>query len=398
MAGELVPELHDIGKLTDIEPPHNFENFDFAAMGISPETPVWKGILEHHLGDETRYPTSANTFMLMLADGLACAVSRLHGEEQIKSEKQYYCLWKGYQDRKFNPIDQKEAATFVERATGASQYFQVYGDLLRQRAEEAKANITSLHTHSLLVGKLYRVMRKAFPIEDAEIVGKSKKELIELRGLKGQNWKLKLLVLQPRFWMSPWRTKDLGVFTLLQESMKESIQQFPDNTLLVTSGELLLVVEDSDKEKEIREVFLKRGFWLNVWEIPMPVSGETKTGKLRDIPDLIESVKQHEIKPYYPGAFPPNDPIPIPICPTCQKAPATVTWVSGDTTEELCPTCYKIRESGQKLHNLEDWSTEKVAWVRIYLDFECLLDSLGDLLKNHLNTLGFTKPEREVRF
>ena len=92
---ELVPELHDVLKLTAL-------NHDMAKWSdqdtkvyktyLPVDSETWKGITQHHIGFGI-YPTEPDTFYLAVADSLASSMSRVG--EAGRVEYRLNKLWKG---------------------------------------------------------------------------------------------------------------------------------------------------------------------------------------------------------------------------------------------------------------------------------------------------------------
>lgn len=87
MAEPFIAELHDIGKLVDIDSisGHTFEDFDFSQLNISkPSSASWWGQYHHCVKiteDINNWPSDikeykADLFLLILADHLASSISR----------------------------------------------------------------------------------------------------------------------------------------------------------------------------------------------------------------------------------------------------------------------------------------------------------------------------------
>ena len=156
----LIPELHDIGKLQG-KFKHNFED-----TGYEFESKTWRGILEHHCsGNFEKYPLSSDTFKLKIADKLASAVSREYSEERGHPIYNVYKLWNPpHEEITIPPIHtERNIQTLVEFALTIptfEDFVTEYEPLLKHRTENAypKCNLTSLYTHMVLTGKFYRIL------------------------------------------------------------------------------------------------------------------------------------------------------------------------------------------------------------------------------------------------
>jgi hypothetical protein len=166
MTGELVPEMHDIGKLQN-KYEHNFED-----ASIDIDTLTWFGIKEHHCQIPRpqrekvlqEYPKHLETFFLSIADNLASAVSR--SEEGLGHPIfNVHKLWNPPQEMISVPpirTDRgiQEIINFIASGPKADEFFEKYKSKLEERTEDAYpgANITSLYTHSKLTGQFYRIL------------------------------------------------------------------------------------------------------------------------------------------------------------------------------------------------------------------------------------------------
>lgn len=94
-----------------------------------------------------------------------------------------------------------------------------------------------------------------------------------------------------------------------------------------------------------------------------------------------------------------------PICEICQMAPAECIRIDDKSgiKEELCKYCWKIQEKGERLTKLAKWTYEediKTAWIKISLNFDKLIDALGELYIEYLKELKIPDPKEkaEIRF
>ncbi|MBC7265282.1 MAG: hypothetical protein H5T64_13145 [Chloroflexi bacterium] len=246
MQGELVPELHDIGKLSDML--HNFEKFPFEKYGFSPDTPTWRGILEHHCSRNFElFPTSPDTLMLCMADDLASAISRVRQPEvEGGPEWQVRKLWRGPSQKKFQFLDPMEIVQFLRGNPSADEYFGRYAVAIDERAEAAYPgmNITTLRTHSELTGKMYRLLKAGFQVNEKEVQGKSREEVGSLIKAKAGQWKLGVSRCRFHFPARPFRTADLGVFVQLEETFRLLKSKFDDHILFISPEEAIFLYKE----------------------------------------------------------------------------------------------------------------------------------------------------------
>lgn len=394
MPGELVPELHDIGKLTDqwgSGEGHQFESFDFGRIGIRPDTPTWRGILEHHSGGHgLKYPTCSETFFCCIADNLASAASR--GRQPSREEKgglahSVQRIWGLPKSGQFPFISSEEAALFVNEDSPAEAYFHRYGDLLGSRAEETRRPVTSLLTHSELTGKFYRLLSSAFRMDPEAFPVQDKDQATRLIHEKENEWRLTVAICQPHFLIKPFRARDLGVFATLTQALDEARARFADNILFATPERLLLVSSSPETINQIAGIFNRRGFWLEIVQAARSLSEF-------DQYDLVDALGR---RPERVSEFPHlSDEIHPPICEACRMAAASRQW--QDDGDDLCEICFSIREATTSLRNLARWEAEPVAWVHISLDLDGLIRTCQDLYAEYLEGHGKSASAAEVRF
>jgi len=393
MARELVPELHDIGKLTEqwqAGGGHQFENFDFGGLGLEPSTPTWRGIFEHHIGTRhLMYPTSPETFFCCLADNLASAASR--GKQPSREERSIadrtQRIWVLADTASFPFVSSEEAAVFVSQDPDARAYFRRYGDLLKLRAEETRRPVTSLLTHSELTGKFYRLLSSAFSLKADEFQVQDREQISHLILRKEKEWRLTIAICQPHFLIKPFRARDLGVFAILRQTLDEVKNRFVDNALLVTSERILLVFSSPSVIDDVADTFSNHGFWLELFHA-------TKSLDEFDNQDLMVALGSGtRTTTKFPAL---SNKIPPPICEACRMAPATRRWREDE--DELCEVCFNTRKVGARLTNLARWETEPVAWVHISLDLDTLISTCKNLYAELLKRYGKSENLAEVRF
>lgn len=388
MTTDLVPELHDVGKLAPDRFKHTFDDFDFAALGIKPDSPTWRGILEHHCADRDRYhPTGRQTFLLHLADALAATASRLPTASKVIG-KSAVRLWNP--SAKADPPDMapEDLARFVETAPTATEFFSRFDTELDQRAEDAKANVTSLRTHCELVGKFYRLLEKQHTSDVPDLEFKTKAQVRQAIAGFTSRLRLTLVRCSPRFLISPFRARDVGVFSRQWRLLQTVKGRFPDNVLFSTGEDLLLALETPEVWQEVEEVFTSNGFRLDVARSTVSFSSLTREADLRDVlgPNTV-------IETRFPSLEPAIRP---PLCEGCRMAAATLVWREGDREDDLCEVCAGIRDESTSLARLADWDGS-VVWAYLALDFGQLIETLRRLYVEHIVRHG-TQGPAEVRF
>ncbi len=414
---ELVPELHDVLKLTTLyhdvsqwsEQDHEtFKNY------LPITTKTWAGITQHHLNFGI-YPVEMDTFYLCVADSLASHVARIGegGSLEYRLNK----LWKGPEEdvRLEEAKDTIRLFKFLQSEPSWDEFLQKYESLLKSRPESFHqgVNITSLYTHCKLTGQFYRILKNSstFSLSPTDVEGKTQDEVKALyRSKYYERWQLVVSRCKFHFFQKPFRVRDLNIFSALQELMEEISTSYPDNVLLGTSNELLIILPDEAQLSNIAAMSHQKGFWVEVIQARgrlselKPILSKEK-GTVRNLYDLPS-----EISP--------------PICEICQSAKATKYWPEDyvlsplelciacrqllsenpltsvvdliceadkvkledvliePAREELCERCFALRAEGTKLLKLDSWSKERlnrVAWVKLNLNFDQLEKALTSL-------------------
>ena len=410
MPRELVPELHDIMKMTKCG--HVYIDFPF--LDKAPDTPTWEGITKHHISrDFELFPDSSDTFILCVADSLASAISRpsLDAKDEDKgagwSVKK---LWNPQEEADPRLHDEQEIVElmeFLNTDPSKEEFFSRYSDILTKRSEDANAgkNITSLFTHLILTGQFYRVLKSCYEIRPAEVSGKKPEEVWQVYN-EFYNRKCKLVTVACKFHFNqkPYRIVDLNIFIRLEQVLNEISQKFPDNIILRTSNELLLVYPDMTIEDKLKKLLEGDNFWLEI------ALSERELNNLEPNPNLIEKGRLPLRRNIY---FELEQSIEPPLCEICQMAKATNIWKPEKEAgaeklgeeeepgiERLCDACYSIRSMGARLKKLKDWTEEgdaKVAWVKLSLNFNDLIITLENLNKNYLDQLKIEAKVEDIK-
>lgn len=88
-------------------------------------------------------------------------------------------------------------------------------------------------------------------------------------------------------------------------------------------------------------------------------------------------------------------------------APAKAEYTRIDENsgirEDLCESCWKIQKQEEHLRKLAEWTYEedaKTVWLKVFLDFDELIETLGKLYVEYLTKLEIPNPEEkaEIRF
>lgn len=411
MPRDLIPELHDVLKLTTLE--HNFADFDLF-QSLAPNTPTWSGVFQHHCSSRfPGYPTDRNTFLLHMADGLASNFSR--HEQSIQQQDRDFTVYRLWNPRRVvkdaRLRDPKQIQTLLEflgQDPCFEEFYSQYKEVFRSRTEDARPgwNITTLETHVRLVGRFYRFLlqSKALAVTDDEAVAAAAggfQGVADLRKRKTQEWQLHLLHCRVRLLTNPFRARDLNVFDALQEFLQDVSRRLGDRVLFSSGEELFLYSDNLDVLTDLRDLAAPRGVALEI---------------RRDL-QRVDMFSLDFRKPEFQILYPELDlRLVPPLCEICQMKHATKVWpddylaskgadaeVAGGGKDHLCETCFSIRSRPSQLKKLahwDEWATGDLIWVRFGLDFERLRTILGRLYLDYLRSLDPKTPEDKasVRF
>lgn len=435
MAGELVPELHDIGKLCDVETlsqdipvfksaSHWFKDIDLASIGLpKPETLTWLGVIGHHrlipgsmLGSPAKelqadsFENIASLAKLQLGDHFASSTTRALEEEKgihktgwrAFNTDTVQTIWRSEVARSSSlPVKNKEdlrklleyLQTEPDYANFATR--SVYGNLLVEIPEEKgfPRNITSLKVHLELTGKAYRIFQQSTGINpSAKSLTYQGNEAKSVREAE-QKWTFRLVRCKITFPQHPSRFHDLGVFLSLQDLMQKIESE--DHVLMHTLDSLwfFLPVEEVSPLNGVLKPFLDAGFIIQADVAEKPL-GDIDS-RVFDRPG--ENIDHIYLYPHMPDDFPPH------ICELCQMRRAsseTVIDEESGITEHLCQVCKGFRklskDKGKFIKLGGEWEELgiTIAWVKVSLDYERLPKILTDLFKTYLREK--TIPEEEI--
>jgi hypothetical protein len=460
MSDDLVPEMHDIGKLVDksiMGKGHTFENVDWAKYGIDkntdlPRNKIWEGIVKHH--DNRLENLDKDIILLWFADTLAATSSRIIPEEdkQKAGTKAGFGL-RGYLQVLWNKEiqsktikDQKgleDLINFVKSPD--ADYFKKYEQYLSTVPEDkgSPVNITSLFEHSELTSKFYRVLHEygVFSNIIEEIKNKDEVNI-------GSIYLIECKIIIPQQFI---RAKDLNIFATLNglnDELRKS--EYSKYLLFSTVDTLWFILPKEQYFDEIIKKYIRIGFILEVGstEFPMIIkrrNGSSEWHHVYDLYPFIEKLKRAlsirlsefktEQSPKYKRIKSRYDRvknietreliiqkelpeiIKPPICELCQLAEVKRkdngepdSWEKDEIKEYLCESCYENRgapgdERPEKVHcmNLSRWSTQEedvnVAWFRVSLDYDILNDAVEELFSWYIETEGKNegKSEEEIK-
>ncbi|HAY22291.1 MAG TPA: hypothetical protein DCY27_09010 [Desulfobacterales bacterium] len=391
---ELIPELHDVLKLTENlhakQVPAEFKTHE-------PCTRTWDGVLNHHTGkDDYGCPFDRETFLLSFADKQASSFNR-HLEEKYKYlEKQYYYLKKidkkttrFYVHKLWNPStdsqDQTDALLkgkqitelleFMKKNPSYEEFIKKYGDRCLRIPEDKHwwLNVTSIQSHMTVTGKIYRILDKsninivtgeeiAGIINQGSLTDRQKRK--EINSLiyedKAVKWQVHLAKITLEFHQKPFRARDLRAFDKVCHVIRQIMTHYPDNVLLHSDNELILLYDDDRLIDGIVE--MAQGLLV------IRESCKKAFAAIGDNIDLKQLCGQVNPIPHYPTDLP--ETIEPPLCAICQMAHASYTWpddligadkAAGEPKDELCEDCFNLRGEESRLKKLALWTGETTA-------------------------------------
>jgi len=439
----LVPELHDVLKLTDLHH-YNITKWDKDRYNLYskylPKTETWRGVLSHHCPAPSWeqvdfYPTEPDTFFLAIADNLASSFSRPSAEEKGTGIFRTHKMWKHeileHTDVRLGENKQIiDLLQFLATDPSWTSFLEKYKGLLIQRPEDAHQgkNITSLYTHCCLTGQFYRLLKgyPEFKVVTEDLQNKTQSEIYKLIGQKMSQWQLTIVRIKLHSFLNPFRARDLNFLSELEELKNELLNAYRDNIYFETSDEIHLILAEEQKISDITQIAREKGFWIEMVKARRPLY------EIKPNPETMKSPKYDNLYDLPPQIAPP-------ICSLCQAAKATKDWpndyilshrkLCSDCTElitnnplatvvellcesdrenlqdilqesareELCETCFNIRSKEPKLPKLGTWwynQTSNVAWLKIKLNFDHLLSTLSHIYSSTFQTSSPT----EIRF
>ena len=429
-----IAEFHDIGKIVnwralglqrrradgqfDEAEPHDFEKCKDPTWSVNFNAPVWESIYRK---DEeirlTHFPNSSNWFIVSLADGLAASMRRLP-EKEVGGQSLYgrHCLWTGTTEPDLRLKQTGELKELISRLNENPAWEAVdrrYSQILHARAECARPglNVATLHSHSILTGKLFRVLRR--------IAGDPAKTLTSwdaaYKAVEPE--RTVVFYLKVEFSQQPFRTRDLAIFEARRQAIANAASRFGDNVLIQYANSLVALFLSDTAADALVESFQKQGFTVALLRAKQPLGDLNSIG----VDDVLNSGQHATIHPALPDVIEP------PLCENCQMAHGQHRWPAdflagrGDLSpnartrissmswaavrshdfdepdrtrlaewldewaeERLCARCFDLRRVAPALSRLARWDTGKVAWARITIDLLELEEALRQLHIAHI--------------
>lgn len=476
-------ELHDIGKLVDrrrleaalgqAAPPseawaHGLPLPDQIGLP-EPGTDTWQGIIGHHreeYGDLGRSPAPnrlrSEILLLQIADHIASGAGRAGRplRERGTRDARLYVLWRPPTGAPEEPPPWCVASNLSELTVllqwlaadpGPEEYLDKYQSELRHRPDELRApwNVTSLLSHSTLVGKVYRVLTACVRERNGKLLLGTEQAttLAQVEGASdpaGQpgRWQFCLAECHVGIPHRPVRAADMQIFDDREEAMAKLTREHPDNVLLRTGEDLLLLTPSPEDVSALLGCLVERGlspavrvlhadaqllglerFELAEQCVVVAEALQRELGQLRraqketgealeaDGADrralgqrmhdlrVRERAKQQRLRSLrrarvtHFAAHPDWQPtIAGPLCEVCQMRPATLRTAARPggppretPTDYVCEACWDARSRAARWHKLGAWDDQEVltVWIRVALDYGKLEPSLRPLFAQH---------------
>ncbi|MGH8011859.1 MAG: hypothetical protein ACREQ4_05100 [Candidatus Binataceae bacterium] len=426
-----IAEFHDIGKIVNWfalglqrrradggfeKEPHDFEKCIDPEWKVNFASPIWASIYRKDDVRELRlahFPNSPDWFIVSLADGLAASMRRLP-EKEVAGQSIYgrHCLWTGKTEPDLRLKQTEELKKLILHLNGNPAWETTderYSRILHTRAECAVPglNVATLHSHSVLTGKLFRVLRPA--AWDA-----ARRQRPWGAAFKAvEHERIVLLSLKVEFSQQPFRTRDLAIFSARRQAIAEAVSRFGDNVLIQYANNIVGFFLSDTAADDLVESFQKHGFTVSLVKAQQHTFGDLNS---IGVDDALSKGRSSALYPALPDVIEP------PLCENCQMAhgqhrwPAdflagradlspnartrisSMSWVAvrshdfdePDRTrlaewldewaeERLCARCFDLRRVAPALSRLARWDTGKVAWARITIDLLELEEALRQL-------------------
>lgn len=394
--GELVPEIHDIGKLLWLRGSgqtwkHNIEDdLELFDKNFIKDNLTFRGILEHTCRSNYKeYPKRKETLILSIADDFAASTARPMKSHLKRGRYNVHKLWNPPPHEDFslrktleiNPKDEiwkKKVIDFLISNPSAEDYFKTFRYELRNRTEDSKKNLTSLYIHSKLTGKFYRILTKILKDEINEDIFKSSTSREICKKLKHFEGKtpLEITRIKINFNQDIARARDLNVLIELERIIQAIRNEFNDFLFFNFFNELIFITpKNSGLIDKIAEKAIQTGFWIEILG--------TRVFRYKELKDyrvmLFLKEKAGLKEPYniWPDL---PDTISSKICQVCQMAEATKILPKDELEDYLCETCYKIRKEPKLKKVGTIWEEENTDIV--FLKVNIKLEELHKVLNN----------------
>lgn len=334
-----IAELHDIGKLMDVESRRTsgqmstrqtVHDIELTALGVSIPTSrswwaVWSDELEpdqpfYELNCTATTEEKALILLTKIADGTAASVSRIEGKKaQLPKAEGVHLLWrpkffdqerqKGNNWVAFRTTDDlKEMVQYFDQCTSPSDFFSHFHNCLRLTPEDKSppTNFIPLRVHLELSGKIFRVVNQYVSLDQTSSTTSPRviydgKPVVSLReavgGLLGTKheavpgkWIFRIVKCSVRFPQSLVRLQDLNVLELRRRQIDDivtgqqtsgDVERQPYAVLFHTDDFLCLFLpkENHLSLRDVLRPLWEKGFWIECEELEAELNLLTSTGE-----------------------------------------------------------------------------------------------------------------------
>lgn len=283
----------------------------------------------------------------------------------------------------------------IENCQSGEDFLNKYKEhsLLTPEDKNAPRNLTSLHTHLELAGKIYRVLKKTTEVvaePDSSLSIKYNNEKVEtIKEAEGGKrttgtcevdkgkWQAKLVKCWIKFPHSFVRLDDINLLRKREQLINCIVDYYKDESIFLTSDFITLFLQLNQNLKEMFRPFLNHGFHIEIEETLADLGIlnsilDRKTLKARKSNDqerlkVLNSRATKIYKRYLLPEIP--DKLKLPICDICQQNTG-VEQIKGTIREWICEKCQEIRDIGEPFREYGTvWEEEgiKVCWFKFSL-------------------------------
>jgi hypothetical protein len=353
MTVDLIPELHDLGKLVDNdavardamsqpEPPlvltgwarkeleekrlggrHTLEWIDWERSQLSLPEGINTDLLRlHHISEYEKLlqeptddlPLRKRILLVKVADHYASTLSRAVAENigdrisgALSRGEGLHKLWRPdfYESARgegswaaASTVEQFEAllADLTEPGLTSSAWLERHDHYLRLTPEDKvpPRDVTSLLTHLELVGKVYRVLEShyATALKDDDVLYLDRAQHVRTVGDAESRWNVQLVTCRLHIAQHPVRVGDMNVFRELEQWLEEVVEgDYRDYVLFYTNDTLWLLLpsDGSVRVYDVMAPLINAGFHA-------PGKGYTRFA-LRNRPQDFRLLRWHGLPP-----------------------------------------------------------------------------------------------------
>ncbi|RLI61797.1 MAG: hypothetical protein DRO88_12625 [Promethearchaeia archaeon] len=429
MEKELVPEIHDILKLTGPSKYHECPN-NCPELQTIKNSLIYKALKHHCVWKSQKnnkhkskhkncicYPIDSNLFALALADDRASIISRRL--QDIYFSRRVFKIWK---DDKMSEEDQIKARKEPQpknillldeiascKDENAFTLFENHKKEFEERSESAgQCPFASLYTHSMLTKYWYNFfIRNTSHFGIPKVIQKSD-DALKLKESILKTKKIIFLRLKLNTRTKLARLRDVKLIKdvpkLLMELSNElgsAIYNLGNETLLVCPQTKSEIIENKISSKLTSNYFIeliKEESYLYDNNHDHSGNNHDHSGNIQDslsdnFPKLFKSfnktiypILEEKIKPDSNNEASRNNI----ICDLCQMASSTKIYEKGQTKEHLCDSCYLFRTEAERATSFASWGEEDIAcFINFSIDvakvISFLVDRFNDIFKDKLS-------------